>query len=347
MLFSTGASYWLKIHAQVRRELAVWQQQAQAIPDPVLREQALQKLTGERLNAEAAAFFAVLAPRAWRTRVVTLIVAYQILYDYLDALNELPGCTGLPNGLQLHRALTDALLPEPAPRDYYKHSPYHRDGGYLQALAGTCRGIATSLPAAQAIKQVLIKATERCAQGQSHNHALRSLLRWSLQQSPKDRYAWWEIAAAGISCLAIHALLALAADRHSTLTDAKQLDHAYFPPVCAISALLDSLADYHHDTGTANHSFIAHYRDPAHAAQRLIAITQDAANRIRRLRHRHHHKIILAGITSFYLSSPSTQNGFPALPTKRLAEHAGAIAAPMRTVMRARHKAHAARYPTE
>lgn len=347
MLLGTGASYWLKIHAQVRRELAIWQQHAQAIPDPVLREQALQKLTGERLNPEAAAFFAVLAPKAWRWRVVRLIVAYQVLYDYLDALNELPGCTGLPNGLQLHGALTDALLPAPATRDYYKHSPHRHDGGYLQALADTCRRVATSLPAAQTIRQVLVRASERCAQGQSHNHAMTRLLQWSLHQAPEDRYAWWEIAAAGISCLAIHALLALAADRHSTLSDAEQLDHAYFPPVCAISALLDSLADYHRDTGTDNHSFIAHYRDPAHTAQRLTAITQDAANRTRRLRHARRHTIILAGITSFYLSSPSTQNGFPALAAHSLAGHVGTVAAPMRAVMRARRKAHARRYSVE
>ncbi len=104
-LLSAGAVYWLAIYPQVRRELFVWEQHARMIPDPVLRAQALHKLTVERLNPEAAAFFAVLAPRQGRARVVRLILAYQLLYDYLDGVNELPGCTNLQTGLRLHCAL--------------------------------------------------------------------------------------------------------------------------------------------------------------------------------------------------------------------------------------------------
>jgi tetraprenyl-beta-curcumene synthase len=348
-LVGLGVSYWLVIHPQVRRELAAWQEDAESIPDLVLREQALEKLTGERLNPEAAAFFAVLAPRRRRRKVVRLIVAYQLLYDYLDALNELPGAGELRNGLQMHRALTDALLPDKPVCDYYRYSPVHRDGGYLQRLADTCRRIMAELPSARPITDVLIHATERCGQAQSHNHALvnsvaSSFVFWSERQSAGEGYLWWELAAGGISCLGIHALLALASDRHSTLTEALELDRAYFPSVCAISALLDSLADYHRDAGTSNHSFIAHYRDGKHAAQRLAAIAKDGATRLRGLRYHRRHTIILAGITSFYLSSPSVQEGFPALPARALAQHVGPIAIPMRAALRARRKLHIRAY---
>ncbi|MGN6373583.1 MAG: DUF2600 family protein [Solirubrobacteraceae bacterium] len=348
-LLSLGATYWLVIHPQVRRELAGWQQDAETIPAPVLREQALEKLTGERLNPEAAAFFAVLAPRRLRRKVVRLIVAYQLLYDYLDALNELPGAGELSNGLQLHRALTDALLPDRPVSDYYRHSPVHRDGGYLQRLTSTCRRVMADLPSARAITQVLIDASERCGQAQSHNHAMvnhdiSSFVEWCSRQAFGEGYLWWELAAGGISCLGIHALLALASDDHRTLSEAQELDRAYFPPVCAISALLDSLADYHRDAGTTNHSFIARYRDSGHAARRLAAIAQDGATRVRGLRHHRRHTIILAGITSFYLSSPSVQDGFPALPACALSRCVGPIAVPMRAVMRARRKLHIRSY---
>jgi hypothetical protein len=137
-------------------------------------------------------------------------------------------------------------------------------------------------------------------------------------------------------------VLASAADPRGAAKDAVQLDAAYFPPICAVSALLDSLADYHSDTGTSNHSFIAHYRDSAHAAERLVAITADAAERVKHLRHSRRHAIILAGITSYYLSSPSARAGFPAPVADAVIRSVGSLATPMRAAMRARRYMHAA-----
>jgi len=345
-LVNLGVTYWLRLYPQVRRELDVWELRARSIPDPLLREHALGKLTGERLNPEAAALFAVLAPRAQRHRVVSLIVAYQVLYDYLDGVNEEPGFTDLHDGLQLHRALTEAVLPDRAMSDYYLHHPERRDGGYARALSGACRRIVRSLPSVIGSGGVILRATERCAQAQSHNHATREcdhsrLIDWSVAQvSDRRGYLWWELAAGGISCLSIHALLASAADPRSAPEDAAQLDAAYFPAICALSALLDSLADYHRDAGTTNHSFIAHYRDSSHAAERLLAITADASCLIRPLRHSRRHAIILAGIVAYYLSSPSVWEGFPATAAESLMGRVGSLGALMRAVMRARRRLH-------
>lgn len=345
-LLGVGAVYWLTIYPQVRRELSRWERHAEAIPDPVLRGQALHKLTVERLNPEAAAFFAILAPRRERSRVVRLIVAYQLLYDYLDAVNELPGCTDLQNGLRLHRALVDAVLPDRPLCDYYLYNPRRRDGGYAFALADTCRCLLRSLASAARVAPLLAHAAERCGHAQSHNHAIategeRGLVDWSLEQSPGSDYLWWELAAGGISCLAIHALFALAAEPRSTIHEAALLDAAYFPPICAISALLDSLADHHSDAGTTNHSFTARYRNSAHAAERLAVIAADAAERVSRLNHHRRHITILCGIVAFYLSSPSVGAGFPALVAKNLMLSVGPLARLMRTVMRLRRHTHA------
>jgi tetraprenyl-beta-curcumene synthase len=347
-LSRAGTLYWLGIHPQVSRELAGWELRARRIPNQMLRDHALGQLAGERLNPEAAALFAVLAPRAQRRRAVRFIVAYQVLYDYLDAVNEEPGLAALSSGLQLNRALTDAVLAERPMGDYYPHRPGLTDGGYMHALAEQCRRVVQRLPAATRSAQVLVRASERCAQAQSHNHAtLRwgqsRLVEWSLAQAPADGrgYEWWELAAGGISCLAIHALVASAADPASDAEEAAALDAAYFPAICALSSLLDSLADYHSDAGSTNHSFVSHYRDSAHAGERLVAIATDAADRLEGLRNRRLHAIILAGIASYYLSSPSVRQGFPAPVAERLVGHVGALGTPMRMALRVRRRLHA------
>jgi tetraprenyl-beta-curcumene synthase len=347
-LFGVIAIYWLRIYPQARRELAGWERRARHIPDPAIREQALRKLTDERLNPEGAALFAVLAPRAERRRLISLIVAYQVLYDYLDAINEEADGAQLRNGLHLHRALAEAVLPDRPVSDYYLHHPKRRDGGYMRALTDACRRIVRTLPSVSRCEQVLAHATERCGEAQSHNHAIlvsgeSQLVAWSLAQGPgRADYLWWELAAGGISCLGIHALLACTADPETTPQDAAEVDAAYFPTICALSTLLDSLADYHRDAGTANHSLIAHYRDSGHAGERLIAITSDAAERIEGLRHGRRHRIIVAAICAYYLSSGSVREGFPAPVAERLMQSVGRLAMPLHATMRVRRFLHAA-----
>jgi tetraprenyl-beta-curcumene synthase len=336
-----GAIYWLNIYPCVRSELSRWETYARDIPDSTLREQALNKLTVERLNSEAAAFFAVLAPRSKRSCVIRLIVAFQLLYDYLDAVNELSGSTELRNGLQLHNALTDAVVPDRPTHDYYRHNPASQDGGYVHALVTTCRSIVRTLPSAANIEPVLAQATERCSQAQSHNHALvaegeRGLIDWCRGQVHGCDYLWWEIAAGGVSSLAIHALFALAAEPKRTIDDAAWLDAAYFPSICAISTLLDSLADHGSDASTTNHSFIARYHDSAHAAERLVTVVGDAVEQVGRLHNCRRHIVILYGIIAFYLSSASVDAGFAAPVADSLMRSIGPLARPMRAAMRLR-----------
>lgn len=342
--------YWLSIYPQARRELDAWRHVARTIPDAGLREHALGKLAREGLNAEGAALFAVLAPRTRRRHVVSLLVAYQVLYDFLDAVNEDPRWAELQSGLRLHRALTDAVRPDRATSDCYVDCPGLRggtaDGGYSRGLTQMCRRVVRTLPAASRNGHLLEQAAERCAEAQSHNHAMlfsgeSQLIDWSVGSAgDQSGRPWWELAAAGVSSLAIHALLASAADPAHTPEDALLLDAAYFPPICALSTLLDSLADYYRDAGTANHSFIARYRDGDHAAERLVAIAAEAADRIKPLRDSRAHAIILAGIVAFYLSSPTVEKGFPTAAAERLMLYTGPIATPMLAAMRARRHLH-------
>ncbi|HEY4895113.1 MAG TPA: DUF2600 family protein [Solirubrobacteraceae bacterium] len=342
VLLLVGAAYWLWLQPLARREIAGWQRQARAIPDDSLQERALGKLAQEALNPEAAALFAVLAPRSHRRRVAVFIVAYQVLYDYLDALNEMPGCTELRTGLQLHRALAEALEHSGELSDVYLHHTHRDDGGYVEALVNACRASLGELSPPTC--RVLGSAGARCATAQSLNHAFltcadESLIEWSLRQVPPGTaYEWWEIAAAGISCLAVHALVACAAQPESSAPQLSCVDRAYFPSVCALSALLDSLADFYEDAHSENHSFVAHYRDGAHVARRFVAIASEASTLLGVLPDAARHKVIMVGICSYYLSCGSVLAGFPALARQALLEEVGWLGTPMLAAMRARRR---------
>jgi tetraprenyl-beta-curcumene synthase len=346
-LLTTGITYWFTIAPTARSELRRWKRYARSIADPALRGHALEKLSNEALNPEAAAFFAVLAPKTSRSRLVRLIVAYQVMYDYLDAVNEAPTFSSLRDGLQLHRALLDAVLSQQTSTDYYLHDSQHEDDGYLNALIHTCRDALDACPSRGVLTPALIAAARRCGEAQARNHAVSiegydQLIDWSERQAPCSGYLWWELAAAGISCLAIHALFAAAATPKTTPYEAQRIDAAYFPPVCAISALLDSLIDLPHDADTINHSFAAHYTASSHAAERYEAIIADAEEQLSGLRHARRHRIILAGITGYYLSAPEAHNTFAHTVTVRAISAANPVIWPILAVMCIRRLKHTA-----
>jgi tetraprenyl-beta-curcumene synthase len=341
-LFTLGACYWLTIYPRARREIRRWKRRAGHIQDPILRARALEKLTRERLNPEAAAFFAVLAPRRRRRVLIRLAVGFQIAYDYLDAINEQPNTASLENGLQLHRALTDAVCQYPSHADYYLYHPQHDDGGYLVELVDACHEAILGLPSGREIEPILIIAAERCGEGQSHNHAVLvegegQLIEWTASLGDTNGYRWWELAAAGISCLALHALFALAACA-STRAQAERVDAAYFPSVCAISALLDSLIDRPGDVAGTNHSFVSHYPSASATAERFATIAGEAKTLSGGLRSRTRHATILAGIASFYLSAPEASSEFARAAAERTLACLGPATRPMRAVMRRRRR---------
>jgi tetraprenyl-beta-curcumene synthase len=347
-LIITGITYWLTIAPIARSEIRRWKRHAQSIPDPILRGHALGKLSNESLNPEAAAFFAVLAPKTNRLKLVRLIVAYQAMYDYLDAVNEEPTLSSLRHGLQMHGALVDTVQFQQVSHARYIPDPHDNDNGYLKALINTCREALDDFPSRIALTPALLTAAERCGEAQARNHAVSTegyhqLIGWSEERSPHNSgYQWWELAAAGISCLAIHALFAAAATPKTTLREAQSIDTAYFPPICAISALLDSLIDLPDDADTINHSFAAHYTTSGHAADRYAAIIVDADEQLSRLSHARRHRIVLAGIIGYYLSAPQAGNKFAHSVRARAIGAASPVIWPILAVMRVRRLKHAA-----
>jgi tetraprenyl-beta-curcumene synthase len=342
-LLWTGARYWSAVAPLARRELRRWDRLAAEIPDPILRELALQKLREERLSAEGAALFATLAPRRYRPAVVRLTVAYEILFDLLDGLGEVPSCDPFENNLQLHSALLTALDPGQHAHDYLRFHPPRRDGGYVASLVAACRRAFQVLPSARTVLPTALQAAQRCRRGQSLLHSrspdsVAPLVTWatSLGTEAAGAFVPFELAAATISPLALHALFAAAADPTTTAPEAIAVDRAYFPAVCALTILFDGLVDAPKDRGTDNHSFLSHYPDDEAAGDRLAQIAEHSQQLVRRLPHGRRHTVLVAGIIAFYLSVSSVGNPPAKATGAKVLEHAHPFTAPMAAVLRAR-----------
>ena len=248
----------LWIGPQVAREVRRWRERAAAIVDPALREDALLSLEHERLNIEGAALFAVLPQRRDLT-LVRVLVAYQVVLDYLDTLCERIGGHPPDAGLALHAALVEALDPALPITNHYRLLPWPADdGGYLAALVEACRVGCAQLSGFDQVRPLAVRAAERFVV-QVPNHdpspARRdaALLAWAVHEFPQGSpVRWFEEAAAASSTLGIHALLALASERLADPCEADAVDAAYAPWICAASTLLDSFVDQDEDRRDGN-----------------------------------------------------------------------------------------------
>jgi len=300
--------YRARVVPQVHRELGNWREVAAAIADPDLRNTALAAIDEKGLNVEATAVFATLAPQRTRPTAMRAMVALQVAIDYLDTVEEL----GSPG-----------------------------DSDYLEALFASYRECASALPSHAAVAAALDRALARCGEGQHHTHTAEhgdraALVTWARAQPAPAVYRWWEIAAGASSSVAVHALIAAAADRRTTATEAEQIDAAYFPPIGALTVLLDDLIDREEDAAAGAHNYMDYYRDAAHAADRLDLIARLAGPAIARLRRPHRHAAILAGVVGFYLSAEGARTPYARSVRDRLLRSTGPTVRPIVTVMRLR-----------
>ncbi len=141
----------------VSREVASWRAHAAAIPDPELRAAALEALAKKRGNIDGAALFWTLPDHRSRD-LLELLVAYEVLADYLDCVHERGASLGPENGQQLHLALVEALDPDSQVSDYYRFHSSRDDGGYARALVERCRLGCESLPSYRRLRPHLLRA---------------------------------------------------------------------------------------------------------------------------------------------------------------------------------------------
>jgi tetraprenyl-beta-curcumene synthase len=310
-LFATGARrYWLGVFPAARSAQRHLLTRAEAIPDPLLRADALASHHDKSSNSEGLAALAILAPSSRRAPLARSLVAYQLMLDYLDGVSERPTPDPLANGLRLHRAFEVALDPDAPHSDYYAQAPADEDGGYLLELIETCRAPLRELPSYEAARGALLRQARLCCESQALNHALpfiavdRQLDEWAAQTTAQaglePGFEWWElIAAAAASSLCVGALLALAATPGASEDEARRVESAYFPWASGLNALLDSLVDLDEDPEDASH--LRRYSSYEHAAERLTAIASGARERVSALPDGDLHEAILAAMGALYL----------------------------------------------
>lgn len=344
--------YWGRLSPLVRQELRRWTARAAAIPDPSVRELACGKLRVEHFNAEVAATLATLAPKEHRRRAVEAIVAFEVLYDYLDGLNErmaaIEGAAGpgrsregpVERGERLYRPFTAVFAPSPETDGPWRPDPALDDGGYAAELAQAARRAVAGLPSLAAIAGVAEHAARRCAEAQVRVHAsscigTQELERWARARAAEDGGLDWRgyVAGSVASVLCVHALIAAATEPGLGESEARAVDRAYLH-VSALSTLLDSLVDYERDVRYGVPWLARLYGGPEPLGRDLGAVARTAMSLIRGVRHPGHHAMTLLGVVAYYTSAPDAAGEVARAPFARLHRELRPVILPTLAVLR-------------
>ncbi|HEV7937238.1 MAG TPA: DUF2600 family protein [Solirubrobacteraceae bacterium] len=310
-----NARFWPSVAPMVGKQLRHWEMRARSIKDPALRTLALEKLLNERFNAEVAATLATLAPRAHRRSVIEAIVAYEVMYDYLDGLTEQPTADSLGNGRNLYRAFTDAITLHTEPTcDYYPSRPAN-DGGYLEELVGVVRRSLAGLPSTTTVAHVAQRAAKRCTEAQIRVHAVpqlgtSQLEQWARTEVHGTPLRWQEfLAGAASSVLSIHALIATAANKRITPEQAIAIDTVYLS-IAVLSTMLDSIVDHEGDLQAGQISYIRYYPDHNLLTEDLTRAVRRVIEHASHLPNGAHHIMTLVGVAAYYISAPTANSDY-------------------------------------
>lgn len=314
----------------VSREVRHWRALAQAIPDAALRKDAVEAIDRKRANIDGAALFSTL-PQARSRDLLRLLVAYEILADYLDCTSERGAQVGIHNGLQLHRALVEALDPQLTISDYYRFHPWRADDGYVRTLVQACRQLCLGLPSYRAAQPLLARAT-RLALVLALNHEPNPqrrdtlLKQWADAHFPcRSELAWFEWTGGASAWLTVLALLAFAADRGRTARDAKSTFDAYLPWISLTGTMLDSYGDQGADVANRDHSYVAHYFSSDAATCRIAEIVRRAIHEAAALPNGARHVVLTSCMTAMYLSKDSVRTPETHAYTESLLQAAGPL----------------------
>jgi tetraprenyl-beta-curcumene synthase len=341
VLGTTVARYLTSVLPVVKRELIHWNAQASQITDPVLRSHAIESLS-KRGNLEGAALFAVLAPRSHRRETVRALVAFQTAYNYLDMLAEQPSADPIANGMLLHQALLVALDPTSSHVDYYGFNPQREDGGFLEAAVDACRTALATLPSYGAVSACSLAAGAGIVAFQSLNLTERqgghdALERWAREHSFEVLgLQWWQTAAAAGSSLAVHALIAAAADPDLCHQDVQAVYAAYYPRICALHSLLDSLVDVAEDERGDQRNLLSYHDSSEQAATAMASLAQSAIDATRDLPDALRHRVILSAMVGYYLSSPGAGTPYGRVVAASVAGAVGPLMWPVLVLFKAR-----------
>lgn len=316
---------------RVAHEVRGWRSLAEAIPDAPIREDALSALRDKRGQTDGAALFSTLT-RNRNPNLLRLLVAYQIIWDFLDSVHEHDATAGERNGRQLHLALIDALDPDRPIADYYRYHPWHEDGGYLRTLVLACRECCAALPSYHRVQQLVLDEARHAQAVLALNHNLNPHVRdsalgaWSATEFPgRQQASWFELSGAASAGLTTFALLTLAADAACEDAEIQRTYHTYFPWTSAAATMLDSYVDQIDDAATGDHIYISHYPSAEQATRRIQLLIQRCLREAQTLPNAETHTLIAASMIALYLSKDSARSQALRARSKTLAGAGGSL----------------------
>ncbi|MEN6349793.1 MAG: tetraprenyl-beta-curcumene synthase family protein [Syntrophomonas sp.] len=292
---------------QVKRLLKEWNTEAGLCIDTELRKQALSSLHNKDFHCQGGAVFAVPYQHA-EPQLLSLIVAYQTLCDYLDNLCDRANCTDGEAFRQLHESLLDALTPGQNRHDYYELYPYRKDNGYIDKLVAQCQNSLKYLPSYHLVYEDVIKLARLYIDLQVHKHIALNQREYALQgwaEGHLHNYPgilWQEFAAASGSTLALFALFGLAGEKDAEPEDIRNTVRTYFPWICGLHILLDYFIDQEEDRQGGDLNFTFYYPDNNVTLSRLKFFIREAHQMAKESSQTEFAQTVVEGLLAMYLS---------------------------------------------
>lgn len=300
--------FLLRVVPVAARNLEAIRADAQRIPDPQLRTEALASVDGKAFHVAGASIHATFLPPVQARSYIDIVTPLETIYDYLDNLcDRHPGVE--PDAYPvLHRAIADALDPAAAPRDYYANGPKGDDGGYLQRLVMQTQRALRTVPDLDVLRPCFADAAAFYSELQTNKHLPRgerelACVAWYERNRERfGRLDWHEFACAAGSNMHVFAALYMAFSGKPEAI--RQAYDAYFPFVSAVHILLDSFIDQDEDELHDDLNFARAYGNARSMRERFAFMSAEARYRLSALPEAGRHRFVLDVMTLFYLSHP-------------------------------------------
>ncbi|MDT3426933.1 tetraprenyl-beta-curcumene synthase [Paenibacillus forsythiae] len=294
---------------EVRNCLHLWRKDAEGIPDPELRKQALASLETKQFHCEGGGVYAA-GNLPMRHILIPLIVAYQTISDYLDNLCDRSTSLDPEDFRLLHQSMLDAITPGAEPVNYYALRSEQNDGGYLHRLVLTCQNMISRLPGYMSAASEIHDLAELYTDLQVYKH-IRPELReaalkewWEENRSRAPQLYWNEFAAATGSTLGVFMLFLASCDSRLTKPDVSLIRSGYFPHLCCLHIMLDYLIDQEEDRTGGDLNFCNYYDNTDIMLNRIASIVEWARKDVRNIPETPLHRMVIEGLLALYLSDP-------------------------------------------
>jgi tetraprenyl-beta-curcumene synthase len=302
------AAIYKKVLPPIHRQLTYWKQRAEKIPNLELRKQALASITSKQFHCEGGGIYALLVDEEKRDKVITFIVAYQTISDYLDNLCDRSVSLDPENFRCLHQSMVDAVSGKTTQTSYYTYQVDQDDGGYLEDLVRACHAALRDLPTYEGNKANVLTLCHLYCDLQVYKHIDKEKREealedwWSSHQSTFSQLEWYEFAAATGSTLGIFYYVALSSQAYHSEKLHQQVFEAYFPYVQGLHILLDYFIDQNEDRQGGDLNFCFYYPSEEDKLRRLEWFYKRAQDAVQCLPQSSFHQMMVDGLLGMYLA---------------------------------------------